>query len=88
MELEDQTAQICARVMQLLKEQRELRGISGSQLAERSGLNQSAISLLDRGKRKPTLDTLVRIAAVLEIELGNVLLQAAQDVRQERDMKA
>ena len=87
MELDDQTAQICARVMHLLKEQRELRGISGSQLAERSGLNQSAISLLDRGKRKPTLDTLVRIAAVLEIELGNVLLQATQDVREQRNLK-
>lgn len=73
--------------MYLLKEQREIRGISGSQLAERSGLNQSAISLLDRGKRKPTLDTLVRIAAVLEIELGHVLLEATQDIREERDMK-
>ena len=73
--------------MHLLKEQREMRGISGSQLAERSGLNQSAISLLDRGKRNPTLDTQVRIAAVLEIELGNVLLQATQDVQEQRNLK-
>ena len=87
MELDNQTARVCARVMHLLKEQREMRGISGSQLAERSGLNQSAISLLDRGKRKPTLDTLVRIAAVLEIELGNVLLQATQDVQEQRNLK-
>ncbi len=73
--------------MHLLKEQREMRGISGSHLADRSGLNQSAISLLDRGKRKPTLDTLVRIAAVLEIELGNILLQATHDVREAPELK-
>lgn len=85
--LDDTAARICARVMRLLREAREAQGISGSQLADRSGLNQSTISLLDRGERKPTLDTLVRIAGVLKIELGEILLQATEDIRAGRDLK-
>jgi hypothetical protein len=56
-------------------------------LCQVSGLNQSTISLLDRGERKPTLDTLVRIAGVLRIELGEILLQATEDIRAGRDLK-
>lgn len=73
--------------MNLLRKERETQGISGSQLADRSGLNQSTISLLDRGERKPTLDTLVRIAGVLGIELGEILLRATEDIRAGRDLK-
>ena len=71
--------------MNLLRKERETQGISGSQLADRSGLNQSTISLLDRGERKPTLDTLVRIAGVLGIEVGEILLRATDDNRAGRD---
>ena len=74
--------------MNLLREERETQGLSGSQLADRSGLNQSTISLLDRGERKPTLDTLVRIAGVLGVELGEILIQATEDVRAGKDLKA
>ena len=63
-------------VLQLLKERREELGISGAELANRAGLNQSAVSLLDRGLRKPTLDTLLRFCVVFEIELGEVLIRA------------
>ena len=73
--------------MLLLREEREKQEISGSQLADRSGLNQSTISLLDRGERKPTLDTLVRIAGVLKIELGEILVQATEDIRAGRDLE-
>lgn len=72
---------IGAAVLRLLKERREELGISGSQLADRAGLNQSAISLLDRGLRNPTLDTLLRIAAVLEVNLGEVLIRAQAQVQ-------
>lgn len=68
-------------VVALLKERREELGISGAQLAERAGLNQSAISLLDRELRSPTLDTLLRMAAVLEVNLGEVLIRAQAQVQ-------
>jgi transcriptional regulator with XRE-family HTH domain len=84
--LDDEAARICSHVMTLLRKERETQGVSGSQLADRSGLNQSTISLLDRGERKPTLDTLVRIAGVLRIELGEILLRATEDIRAGRDL--
>lgn len=67
---------VCAAVVRLLREERERRGITGYLLAAESGLNQSTISLMDRGLRKPTLDTLLRITSVLGIQLGEVILQA------------
>ena len=72
----DHLDQLSATVIRLLREERDRQGISGKELAKRCGLNQSTISLTDRGLRKPTLDTLLRIAAVLKIRLGEVLLEA------------
>ncbi len=69
----------CSAVARLLKEERERRGLTGAQLAETCGLNQSTISLMDRGLRKPTLDTLLRICTVLEVELGEILLKATRE---------
>ena len=87
MKFDENSTRLCSRVIQLLREAREAQGISGSELADRSGLNQSTISLLDRGERKPTLDTLVRIAGGLKIELGEILLRASDDIRAGRDLK-
>ena len=46
------------------------------QLAPKAGLSPSTLSLIDRELRKPTLDTLLRIAEVLEVRLGDILLKA------------
>ncbi len=45
-------------------------------LAERSGLSQSMISLVERDLRNPTLDTLLRMADVLEVDLGTLIKRA------------
>ena len=45
-------------------------------VSERAGLSQPMISLVERGMRKPTLDTLLRIAIALEIDLVGVLQHA------------
>lgn len=47
-------------------------------LAERSGLSQSIISLVERDLRNPTLDTLLRIADALEIDLPKLIARAAR----------
>ena len=49
-------------------------------LAEKAGLSTSMISLMERGLRNPTLDTLLRIAEVLEVDLGRVIQKAATGV--------
>jgi transcriptional regulator with XRE-family HTH domain len=63
--------------VRVLQAEREARGLSGYELARRCGLSQSTLSLLDRGKRTPTLDTVLRIVAVLEVDLGAVVRAAA-----------
>ena len=45
-------------------------------VAERAGLSQPMVSLVERRLRKPTLDTLLRIATALEIDLVDVLERA------------
>jgi len=45
-------------------------------VAERSGLSQPMVSLVERELRNPTIDTLLRIAVALELDLGDVLQRA------------
>jgi transcriptional regulator with XRE-family HTH domain len=42
--------------------------LSQQQTAERSGLHQTEISLLERGLRLPRLDTIVKLAGAIEAE--------------------
>ena len=56
------------------------------QLAPKAGLHQSALGLIESGKRNPTLATLLRVSEVLGIELGEILMRATEDVRADRDL--
>jgi len=67
---------VSAQVVRLLRDERKRRGISMDVLAQRAGLSQSMISLTERDLRNPTLDTLLRIADVLEVELSDILAKA------------
>jgi transcriptional regulator with XRE-family HTH domain len=51
------------------------------QLAAKSGLSQPMISYVERGLRNPTLDTLLRIASALDVDLSKLLEQALKRVR-------
>ena len=57
----------------LLKELRVEKNFSQERLAEESGLDRSYISLLERGKAQPTLETLFRIALVLKINASTII---------------
>ena len=68
---------ISLEVVRLLKNERIRREFSMNRLAEKAGLSQSMVSLLERGMRTPTLDTLLRIAAALEIDLPELISRAS-----------
>lgn len=67
------------RVATLVEEARETASFSKTRLAEKAGLSQAAISHLEHGDRKPTLDTLLRISHALGINLWELVRKAELD---------
>lgn len=57
---------------------RAARRMSQKDLAVRLNLDASYLSLLEKGTRKPSLDTLEAVARVLEIPLDLLLLLASE----------
>ncbi len=72
----DSTLAISTEVARLLHRTRVNQNFSMTQLAKQCGLSQQMISYVERGMRKPTLDTLLRIAGVLEVDLWKLLKTA------------
>lgn len=58
---------------ELLKDLREERGLSQSQLALEAELDQSFLSLIERGERQPSLASLFAICDALNIEPDDVV---------------
>lgn len=55
-----------------VKNQRNFLGISQEELAERTSLDRTYISLLERGKRNPSLLTLIKVAKGLETSVSTL----------------
>ena len=72
-ELDRITRGIHTRIAHAIRQAREQQNLSMLAVAEQAGLSQQMVSYVERGIRKPSLDTLVRIAHVLELDLGNLL---------------
>ena len=58
-----------------LREQRKQKLLSQEQLADLAGLDRTYISLIETGKRNPSLSTIVDLAAILQIEVIDLLLE-------------
>jgi transcriptional regulator with XRE-family HTH domain len=69
---------VAANVVRILRDERKRRGLSMNQVAERSGLSQGMISLVEHDLRNPTLDTLLRIADALELDLAGIIKRASK----------
>jgi transcriptional regulator with XRE-family HTH domain len=67
---------VCSRVAQILRQERERRKLSMNAVAERAGLSQQMVSYVEREMRNPTLDTLLRIAGALEVDLAKIISRA------------
>lgn len=51
-----------------IKEKREQLGISQKELAEKVGISQSFLCDIEQGRSKPSIDTALKIAEVLDIK--------------------
>ena len=66
---------------QVVKRHREKRALSRSALAEKSGLHQTYVGLLERGERSPNLDTAKAIADALGRAAGQTHHRSRTDVQ-------
>lgn len=57
----------------IIKENRTKRSISQEKLSEITGLDRTFISLIETGKRSPTLTTIIKIANGLNIKPSELL---------------
>lgn len=56
-----------------LRERRLALALNQEDVALRAGLNVSNYARIDRGRGNPTMYTLIRLAAVLQLELGELV---------------
>lgn len=59
-----------------LREERTKQGLSQEELAHRANLNRTYISLLELGKRSPSLNTMVALATALKIKPSELLIKS------------
>jgi transcriptional regulator with XRE-family HTH domain len=77
----------CERIIQLLKEERERRGLSKYAIAQDSGLSQPSIGYIEKGHRIPSLETLLRYAKAVNADLGEIIKQAQKEISNEQKNK-
>ncbi|MDR3562007.1 MAG: helix-turn-helix transcriptional regulator [Negativicutes bacterium] len=79
----DRRAAICGELVRLIADERKRVKCSKNKLAYLTGLNQSTVSRLENYHDNPTMDSLLRVADALELNLGEILKQAIQNVDKE-----
>lgn len=62
-----------AKFGELLRELREKRGLTQEELGTDAELDRTYISLLERGLRQPTLQTLFNLAKALNVTPSSIL---------------
>ena len=58
---------IMERFSKRVRDMRQLRGISQEQLALKAGINVSFLGQIERGTKKPTIDTIDKLLEALDI---------------------
>ena len=69
-------AEVCRNVSRIFRREREARGLSLNAMGKKAGLSYQMISYVESGERMPTIDTLLRMAIALEVNLWEVLREA------------
>ena len=73
------TAEVLAILGERIRSLRNTRGMTLGELASRTKLSVSMLSLLERGKASPSVGTLVAISSVFGVEIPELLGRPKQD---------
>jgi len=71
---------ICVKAISLLKVERERRKLSKYFIAQESGLSPQMVGYVERGFRNPTLETVLRMAAAMDVEFEKLIKQARKEI--------
>jgi transcriptional regulator with XRE-family HTH domain len=67
------TVDVAERFAENLLRLRQGRKLSQEELAARASIHRTQISLMESGKRLPRLDTLIKLAGALEVEIPRLV---------------
>ncbi len=56
-----------------LRKARESAGLTQEELAHRAGIHRTYVSLLERGRKSPPVDVLLRLCAATGVRASNVI---------------
>jgi transcriptional regulator with XRE-family HTH domain len=63
-----------------VRRRREELGLTGAQLAEKAGMAPSAVSQIETGKRTPSSASVMKLAAALSVEVGELYPKGARQL--------
>ena len=84
MSIEKDCQAICARIIRLLREERQNQGLTKYVVAQRSGLSQQAVGYMERGEKRPSLETILRYAAAIEVDFADIVRRAQGEASPKR----
>ena len=64
-----------------IREQRESKGLSQLELAEKADLHINAVGLFERGARTPSLKTLFELARALDVSVTKLIAAVEKSAR-------
>ena len=62
-------------VGEVISDFRKQKGISQEVLSGLADIGRTHLSAIERGERKPTLETLYRIACALDVKMSNIITE-------------
>lgn len=75
------------RIIHLLHEERKRQGLSKYAAERRAGVSQQMIGYVERGLRKPSLETALRMADGLGLDLADIIKKARKAMPKDRPRK-
>lgn len=77
-------AAILAAFVDLIRQERERRGLTYEEMAASSGLHRTTVGLYERGERGPTIEAALQVADALGIPLSELVRKAEEGANESR----
>ena len=75
-------ARLSTAFAHVIRRHRSRKGLSQEALAEAAEIHHTYVGLLERGKRKPTIDVAHRLPVALGVKLSTLINEAEREVRE------